>query len=89
MESKKGKSKLIVIRTLDKFNDEEDQLIFCNDNCYFQGKKLITDNYNLYSNWLIDDEKFRGVYSLIEETFLSSDYKEYCNECEKQLNMEH
>ena len=53
---------------------------------YFESKKLITGNYNLYSNTSIDDEKFTGVYPLIEESFLSSDYKEYCNECEKKIN---
>ena len=88
---------MIVIRILDSKNGNEcDQEIYCNDPCYpiFEGKKYIssnpnmsTNNFNLYSDVIVDHEKYLGHYPLIAEAFLSRDYKEYCNNCMKQLNI--
>jgi hypothetical protein len=60
----------------------------------FKGKKYIssnpnisTNNFNLYSDVIVDHEKYLGHYPFIEDTFISKDDMEYCHGCMKQLNI--
>ena len=78
---------MIVIRILeDNSGDEVEQEIYCGNPCYPNFKGYLS-NFNLYSDEVVDHEKYLGHYPLIEDTFLSTDYEEYCFNCEKQLNI--
>lgn len=92
---------MIVVRHLDDNKNECDQIVFCNESCYKLGKEKFSqhrlyyngksylyydDNYNLYSDDVIDDDKFDGIYPCIQDAFLSFEYPEYCFECEVLLN---
>ena len=83
---------MIVVRHLDDNKNECDQIVFCNESCYKLGKEKFGENYyydnnyNLYSDDEIDDDKFDGIWYGIEDTFLSYEYQEYCFECEVLLN---
>ncbi len=78
---------MIIIRILeDNAGDEVEQEIYCNDPCYPNFKGYLVD-FNLYSDEVVDHEKYLGHYPLIAEAFISTDYEEYCIDCEKQLNI--
>jgi len=82
---------MIVIRILDSKNGNEcDQDIYCNDPCKpdFDGWLGRSDvQFEIYSDVIVDHEKYLGHYPLIEEVFLSTDYEEYCFSCYKRLNI--
>ena len=82
---------MIIIRHLDNNKNECDQIIFCNESCYLNGKKKFSDygyddNYNLYSDEIINNDKFEGMFPCIAESFLSTEFHEHCFECETVLN---
>lgn len=83
---------MIVVRILEEIKEgnkiirtgnEVDQHIYC-DNCYPDFNKYEED-IRVYSDKPIYSDLYQGNYPLIKD-FLSTDSKEYCTNCEKQLN---
>ncbi len=82
---------MIIIRFTYETGDlTGEQDIYCNNPCYpdFKGWLGRDDvQFEIYSDVIVDHEKYLGHYPLIAEAFLSTDYEEYCIDCEKQLNI--
>ncbi len=81
---------MIVIRFLDENNNlNGKQDIYCNDPCKpdFDGWLGRDDvQFEIYSDSIINHDNFNGLYLTIKD-FISTDYKEDCKFCYKQLNI--
>ena len=82
---------MIVIRFIKDNGDlTGEQDIYCNNPCYpdFKGWLGRDDvQFEIYSDEVVDHEKYLGHYPFIEDTFISKDDMEYCHGCMKQLNI--